>query len=96
MSDKTFIEDFLEQVGNARFGVKGKVNVEANPDTVIRIETTSGSEKPRKLKIVSLGKDFFIGRGRDSAKNETFSLNHVTNWRFEQHEQSEWRWTWET
>ena len=96
MSDKTFIEDFLEQVGNARFGVKsGKVEVKANPDTVIRVETASGSEKARKFKIVSLGKDFMVVRGRDALKSETFSLHHITNWRFEEHYPQEWRWKWE-
>lgn len=96
MIEKTFIEDFLEQVGNARFGVKsGKTEVKANPDIVIRVETASGSEKPRKFKVVALGKDFVVVRGRDTIKNETFSLNHITNWRFEEHQKEEWRWTWE-
>lgn len=96
MGEKSFIEDFLEQVGNARFGIKsGKTEVAPNPDIVIRVETASGSEKPRKFKIVSLGKDFMVVRGRDSNKNETFSLHHITNWRFEPHNPAEWRWQWE-
>lgn len=100
MGEKTFIEDFIEQIKPARFGYtlppekKGDepIVVPPNPDIVLRIETASGSEKPRLVKIVSLGSDFFVGRGRDGAPQETFSLHHITNWRFAEHQPNEWRW----
>lgn len=61
-----------------------------NP-VVLRVETASGSPEPRLLQALGVGDDYFIARGRHKKEPETFSFHHITNWRFGEYVESEWR-----
>jgi hypothetical protein len=58
--------------------------------TVILIETTSGGDS-RRVKIVDIGDDYIIARGRNSRADEIFSFNHVASWQFVKYDAKEWK-----
>jgi len=61
-------------------------------NTIIRIETASGSTEPRLLRILEIGDDFIVGRGRNKSKQEVFGFDHIASWRFAEYQASEWKW----
>jgi hypothetical protein len=69
-----------------------KEDKKKNIPTVIRIETTSGSPEPRLVRVVEVGDDYILGRGRNKTEPEIFSLNHIASWRFAPFVVSEWKW----
>jgi hypothetical protein len=61
-------------------------------DTVVRIETASGSVEPRLIRILEIGEDFIVGRGRKKSIPEVFNFNQIASWRFAEFQKSEWNW----
>lgn len=70
-----------------------KAKVKENGDrTTIKIETTSGSVEPRLIRVLEIGDDYIVGRGRNKMLPEYFSFNHIASWRFAEYQPSEWKW----
>lgn len=67
--------------------------LEKEEDVVIRIETSSGSVEPRKIKVLSVEDDYLVGHGRKQlgTEPENFSFAHISNWRFAKYNAEEWR-----
>jgi hypothetical protein len=74
------------------FVSKVKAYAKDNEHVVLRIETNSGSTEPRLLRVLSLGEDFFVGRGRNKTEPETFALSNIASWRFANFVATDWKW----
>ena len=72
-------------------GNQRHVDAPVEQAVVIRLETASGSEAPRLLKVIGVQDDYIIARGRHQGQAENFSFAHITNWRFVPYKAEEWK-----
>jgi hypothetical protein len=79
----TYIKYSLKQIADA---------VEKDKNTVIKIETSSGDQRPRTLRILEIGDDYIIARGRIQKETEVFNFNQVASWRFIPYQADDWKW----
>jgi hypothetical protein len=79
-----YIEDSVSQIKKA-------IKDSDTGNAVIRFETASGDPEARRMKILEVHDDYFLGQSRTkSAQPEYFSFTHITNWRFEEYKADEW------
>ena len=90
--DKAVAEEIVKAiVHNADPDNIGNPTIVPNKtETILLIETTSGSEKVRRVRILDIGDDYIIARGRNTRADEVFSFNHIASWQFAKYTPSEW------
>jgi len=79
----TFIEYSILEIKRA---------IDKDKNTVIRVELSSGKEA-KVLKILSIGSDYIVGKGRTADKGEVVNFSHVVTWMFGDYNESEWKWS---
>lgn len=92
--DKEVAEKIKKAIAHNE-NLKGREDVVPVPEqtyTIVRIETDSGIVEPRLIRVLEVGEDYFVGRGRKKTSAETFSFNHIASWRFAEYQPSEWDW----
>jgi hypothetical protein len=90
--NKEKVEDALEFNDGQKQGEPLKEIPIALDPFVLRIETCSGDQRPRTLRVLEIGDDYIIARGRNQLESEVFNFNQVASWRLVKFQKDDWKW----
>ena len=76
----------------SEFKRQAKEDKKENKITVLRAQTKSENNQPRLLRILEIGDDYIVARGRAKDQPEVFSISGISSWRFHDYVQSQWKW----